>query len=325
MENQFIDFEIIHSRYSKYEPYMQLDFESNNIIEEDYYLYLVKKSYMGISLKQPISDGKRDLSEFKAFLNYNNKLYLNITSLILLILSLVTLIIDNIKEGDPPIFHIITIISLYIQIVIQIIIYRYYGELGVIVGIMNKYYNIYSFNSEYFKYNTVVLSFVVIITGFYLSLTNHRDNDKNYYYYLVYCFRYSIFNKCCNCCKERVKRNKERNKKIFLDLLDDIYKLEDEKINCNGEKRVLKDKNEKILKEIVNKSNILNKMKNEENSFGKMNEREEIKFEKQFQQLMKDNESNIKIFENIKNQIKKIEKEINYYKMIEFKQELNDK
>ena len=86
----------------------------------------------------------------------------------------------------------------------------------------------------------------------------------------------------------------------------------------------MESKNKKILKEIVNKSNILNNMKDEENSFWNINEEEEIKFEIKFQQLMKDNEPNIKKYENIKNEIQKIEKEINYYKMIEFKQELNN-
>lgn len=318
-----IDFKLVNSMYDNYEPYRQISFTSPRIIEKDYTLYLIMKDYMGLSLSPPI-DGKRDLTDFKTFLNYGNKLYLNIPSLIFLILSFITLMIDNIKEGKPPIFQIITIIFLYIQMVIQIIIFIYYGKLTEINLIMNKYYNIYSFDSEYFDYSTVVFSFVVIITTFYLFLTNHRYYDNNYYYHLVYCFRYSIFNKCCYCCKERVERNKERNSRIISELNNEINKLEEEKYEYSKEKKKLIDINKKILEEIVNKSNILNNMKDDKNSFWNMNEEEEDKFEKQFQQLIKDNELNIKKFENLKNQIKEIEKEINYYKMIEFKQELNN-
>ena len=56
-----------------------------------------------------------------------------------------------------------------------------------------------------------------------------------------------------------------------------------------------------------------------------MNEEEKIKFEKKIKELKNDNELDNRKFENLKSQIKRIEKEINYYKMIEFKQELNNK
>jgi len=318
-----IDFKLVNSMYNNYEPYSQIYFTSNRIIEDDYTLYLIMKNYMGLSLSPPI-DGKRDLTEFKTFLNYGTKLGLNIISLIFLILSFVTLIIDSTKEAKPPIFQIITFILLYIQIVIQIIIFIYYGELDQIDIIMNKYYDIFYFDSEYFIYNTVILSFVVIIATFYLFLTNYRKNDNNYYYFLVYCFRYSIFNKCCFCCKERVERNKERNIRIIYELNIEINKLEEEKYERNVDKNELIDNNRKILEEIENKSNILKKMKEDENSDRNMNEEEEIKFEKLFQKLIKENKLNIKKFEDLRKQIKETEKEINYYKMIEFKKELNN-
>ena len=318
-----IDFELVESRLNHYEPYRQILLRSNNIIENGYDLYFIMKNYIGFKL-EPMIDGKRDLTDFKSFLKYGYKLYLNITSLILLILSLVTLIIDIIKEEETSIFQVITTISLYLQIVIQILIYRYFREKEHIYKIMNKYYDIYYLETEYFKYNTVVLSFVVIITTFYLFFTNHRTNDNNYYYYLVYCFRYSIFSKCCYCCKERSERNKKRNNEIINELNITVNELENKKYHCEIERRNLIEENENIMKEIVNKSNILNNMKNDKSSLLNINEEEENKFEEQFQQLIKDNELNVKKFKNIKNEIKNIEKEINYYKMIQFKQELNN-
>lgn len=316
-----IDFQLVETTYERYQHFRQ-------IIEESYALNFAKKYYIGFILK-PMIDGKRDLTDFKAFLNYDKKKYLNIASLILLFLSLISVILDILGEGYLPIFQIITTISLYIQIVIQVIIYIYYGEIEQLDEILKKYYyNHYSFYhkivTKYLKYNTVVLSFVVIITGYYLPFTSHRKNDKNYYYYLVYCFRNINFYECNSFCKERVEKNKVRNNRIISELEDDIDELDDKISECDREKRYLIDENEEILKEIVNKSNILNNMKDEENSFWNMKE-EEIKFEKHFQKLIKDNELNIKKFENLKNQIKNIEKEINYYKMIEFKQELNNK
>ena len=317
-----IDFELGKTVFKDYDigPFRQVNFTSRKIIEEGYTLYLIMKNYIGFSLN-PMKDGKRDLSEFKAFLYYDNKLYLNIASLILLFISFITLIIDNTTEGGQPIFQIITTIFLYIQIVFQIIIFKYYGEIKQIDTIMWEYYQ-KSLFPENFEYNTVVLSFVVIITGFYLSLTNHRENDGNYYFYLVICFRYNIFNKCCNECERRFERNKIIKKEI---LREEIKKLEDKISEYDSEKRNLIDENKNIRKEIENKSNILNNMKNEENSFWNINEEEENKFEIKFQQLMKDNELNIRKFKNLKNQINGIEKEINYYKIIEFKQELNNK
>ncbi len=307
-----IDFKILD--YSDFQIYLyeKINITSPRINEENCTLYLIMKYYIEFS------------ENISTFLNYDNKLYLNIASLILLFQSFVTLIIDNIKFGEPAIFQIVTTISLYVQLVIQIIIYIYYGEIKGLDYIIKEYYNVYELETKYFKYNTVLLSFIVIITGIYISLTTFRDNDKNYYYYLVYCFRYSIFKKCCYCCKERVERNKEENKRIIRELDNDIHKLDNKLSECDEEKRNLIDKNENLLFEIKDKSSILNSMKDEENSFWNMNEEEKIKFEKKFKELKNDNELNIRKFENLKNQIKRIEKEINYYKMIEFKQELNN-
>ena len=308
-----IDFKILDYFDFPIYLYKKINITSPRISEENSTLYLIMKNYIGIN------------EDLNSFLSYNNKLYLNIASLILLFQSLVTLFIDNIKFGEPAIFHIITTISLYIQLVIQIIIYIYYGDLLYLDVVIKEYYDIKELNSEYFKYNTVLLSFIVIITGLYISLTTIRDNDKNYYYYLVYCIRYIFFNKCCYCCKERVERNKDRNRRIILELDNDIQNLDNKISECDEEERDLIDKNENLLFEIKDKSNILTSMKDEENSFWNMNEEEEIKFEKKFKELKNDNELNIRKFKNLKNQIKRIEKEINYYKMIEFKQELNNK
>ena len=268
-----IDFKILDYNDFQIYLYEKINITSPRISEENSTLYLIMKNYIGIN------------EDLNFFLSYNNKLYLNIASLILLFQSLVTLFIDNIKFGEPAIFHIITTISLYIQLVIQIIIYIYYGDLLNLDVVIEKYYDIKELDSEYFKYNTVLLSFIVIITGIYISLTTFRDNDKNYYYYLVYCFRYSIFNKCCYCCKERVERNKEENKRIIRELDNDIHKLDNKLSECDEEKRNLIDKNENLLFEIKDKSSILNSMKDEENSFWNMNEEEKIKFEKKFKEL----------------------------------------
>ena len=311
-----IDFKLVELQYSHYEYYNQINFTSNRIIEEKYTLYLILKDYIGSN-------------DLNAFLNYGKKLSFDIASLILLFQSLVTLFIDNIKEGDPPIFHIITTISLYIQLVFQIIINVYYTDIQNLDSTIFFYYDIDE--SKYLnndvKYYNILLSFLVTIITLYLFLTNHRKNDNNSYYYLAYCLYliFYFFDKCGHCCKERVERNKERNRKIISDLEYDIYKFDYKISELEKEKRDLIDKNEKTLEEIANKSNILNDMKDEKNSFWNMNEEEEIKFEQKFKQLKKDNEFNIRKFENLKNQIKKIENEINYYKMIEFKQELNNK
>ena len=306
-----------------YEPYRKINFTSNEIIEKGYTLYLIMKNYMGF-IFNPNKDGKRDLTDFKVIYNYNIRLYLNIISLILLFISLITLFIDNIREGEPAIFQILTTIFLYIQVVIQIIIFIYYGRKDQVDKIIERYYDFCNQDEDYYIYDDINLGFIVTITALYISLTNHRENDNNYYYYLVYYFRYSFFNNCCFCCKEIVAKNREKNERIIRELKDDISQLKSEKNEYNRKIKGLESKNKKILKEIVNKSNILNNMKDEENSFWNINEEEEIKFEIKFQQLMKDNEPNIKKYENIKNEIQKIEKEINYYKMIEFKQELNN-
>ena len=102
-----IDFELVGIQNSYYTPYKKINITSDRIIEENYSLYLIMKHYIGLGLN------------LDTFLNYDNRLYLNIASLILLIQSLVTLIIDTIKEGTPPlpIFQIITIISLLCTII----------------------------------------------------------------------------------------------------------------------------------------------------------------------------------------------------------------
>ena len=306
-----IDFKIVELANHHYENYNQINFTSNRIIEENYTLYLILKDYI----------------ECSACSNYENKLSLNIASLIFLFLSLVTLFIDNIKEGDPIIFHVLTTISLYVQIVFQIIIYKNYeGTIGLSF-IMEKYYDINELESGDLKYNTLVLTFVIVIAGLYFFLTNHRENDKNCYFSVVYCFYFIISSsdKCCYCCKERFEKNKEKNNKIILDLDNDIYELDNKISEHKREEKELIDKNENIIFEIEDKSKILNRMKDEEKSFWKMNEEEKIKFEKKIKELKNDNELDNRKFENLKNQIKRIEKEINYYKMIEFKQELNNK
>ena len=306
----------IDDSYSNYsEPYRQIFFKSR----ENNFLYLIMENYFGFHFDNPIIDGKRDLIDFKNFLHYGNKLYLNITSLIVLILSLVTLIIDNCsEEREIPIFRMLTIFFLYALLVIQIIIYKYYIEIETLDNVLTKFFDFYS---GYFNYNSLVLILIAIITGIYLCMANRKGENENNYY-LVYCFRYILFNKCCLCCEER---NRAKNNRIIRELEDKVKNLDDKISECDKEKRKLIDKNEKILKEIVNKSKILNNMKDEENSFWKMNEEEENKFEKKFKQLKNDNELNIRKFKNLKNQIKRFEKEINYYKMVEFKQELNNK
>ena len=234
------------------------------------------------------------------------------------------------------IFTFIIYIALGIFTVLTIISDRFSGFhlliifFGVVCFLLRLFILIYldvdeTFFSDEFsdKYNFILM----LCNGGYLLfyMVYHSSNSGiNFYFYLVFIFRYGFICSICESCKKK----KEERKKNEINILNrEIQELENEFDEYKNENENKKNENEEILEliEILKKSLELKK----NTIFKKTNIinvqiEEEIEIVNEIKNLENSKKDKIEVYNDLYKQINELEKEINCLKMKQFQEMNND-
>lgn len=274
--------------------------------------------YKGYNCKYSVGYEKRDLSKFKYFINgkYYRKL-INFISLIILIVVFIFLIFTFISDKFEGL-HLLNLFLLLIDIYIEIILnyYVYNNEIAIVADLF--------LDSK--EYNLKQLSLVIVFTILYQISNTFHYPLSNYYYYLIYPFRYGftceLFNKC-------QKSQKEKNLLIINKIDNELNNLNNKLSEINKEKVKLSEYNFKILSVIEKKRDFLLKLKESLISEIEVNicleENFYVKFENELDDLKKNKKNEIDILNNLQKEIDETENKIKYFQMKKFNEQILNK
>lgn len=288
------------------------------LLEKDKKFGFFHSHYEAYSTDYSINKEKRNYFKYA----YKAKSYrknINIWSFILLIIIAICfclLFISKKFSGLNLLILFLLLIEFYIKY--TIIYYLYSNDFLRKIMYIDKYPNIKD------KYDLIQLIFITLFILFYLIFYSISEPQGNFYFLLIYIFRYGldcdIFIRCIN-------KNNERKSKKLLDLDKEIEDLNKNIKDYAKEKDCLIKEKRKIEKKIIiaNESLDEKRKKNESELNGLYFKEEEITFETELENLLVIKKSEIEKYNRIKEQIEEIDKNIYYYRLKQFNKQINDK
>ena len=296
------------SNYSRYiNTYINSD--ELNLLEKGEFLDFIQIGYIGDFLDYDLQKDKRDLTYFKIALKYKFYiLIINIPSFILLIIIIALYIL--LYNYKSLFITILILLFLLVQIALQEIIYVKYANINYLKSIYYYYDYSNELNQNYKDYdrnNFLLLLFLYLLTFtfiFYISCFSPEISMYFCFLSFLYCFLFFLPAFLNELKKERDREleNEVKNLEIILEKYRNEmnYMIKENKIILSK-----LEKNKEILKEL------------------KKNEIEEIDndFISEYQKLVRDNEEYISTYKDLQKKIDNVEKQINIYKMNQYKQE----
>ena len=302
-EDNVHNFTIIQIQDNLYLHYSN-NFIENSLINDvsikisDYdIINLNKGEYYGLS---------RDLTEkyyyIAIFHSKKIRIAINIITLIFLIIVIINFII-TLKIENSHALHLLNILILVTNILLESIINVYFDK--------NKFFDIGEKLDKKAEYNNYLFKFFCVLSAVYLVLVTILHPKANFYYYLIYPFRfgYNWMN---------FKINEEEEEKNQND--KEIERLNKEIEKYNNEINELEKIREQIMEQIREKNDELNNENKKKENLKVITDK--IKSEKEYLDNIK-KEDYIE-YKKILMERKNIEKKINYYKFISFKQKINN-
>ena len=245
----------------------------------------------------------RDLGEkYYYIVKFHSKeirIAINIITLIFLIIFIINFII-TLKNEDLHCLHLLNILILVTEVILEVIVRIYLDE--------NEFFNNDTKKIEKkAKYNNYLFKFFCVLSADYLVIVSFLHTEANFYYYLIYPFRYGY---------DWMNLKDYETEEKVLD--EEIDKLNKKIEKYNNEINVLERKRANIIEQINEKNKELIQEINKKDNLKKITDK--IKMERQF--LNNNKNDDYTEYKNILEEIKKIEKEINYYKMISFQEKI---
>ena len=279
------------------------------ITENNLFLNFIAYFYLGYKTEYDTGLEKRKLTLFNYAFNAKSiKFKNNMFSLILLFIILFFFILTLIKKENLIGLHFINTILILIVIYIQFIIFFYLD--------FNDYLKrIIEISNIKTKYNIIIFFSSIVFFIFYMILFSCNNPDINYYYLIIYVFRYGfncdIFEKCKNKNnKNKIKKINELDKRIE-ELNKDLREYINEKDNLLKENKILPKK--------IDAAKVLYNEKCKKNNRQQIDINfileEEIRIETNLNNLLEKKKREIEEYNNIKKEIEKINKKINFYRM----------
>ena len=309
----------IFSSLSDYQKAQFIKYFRNNIFRSFVYdSSLLNKqfifgfeTYIGYPTIYDAGYEKRNLTYFHLIMNQKSirtgiNVFTFIIYCILFIFTILTIISDKLAG-----LHLLIILFGLISLLLHLFILIYLDSDTYFAEELSNGYNFF----------LIICNFGYLL--FYM-VYHSFNSGVNFYYYLVYIFRYGFSCEICTTCK---RKNEERKNNEIRKINLEIQELENELDKYKKENDNKKNENKEILEliEILRKTLELKKNNiSKSTNIVNVQIEEEIEIVNEIKNLENTKKDKIEIYNDLCNQISEIEKEINSLKMKQLKEMNND-
>ena len=273
---------------------------------------LIFPIYEGYSAEYDPGYEKRDLTDIYFILNAKTiRISVNIVTLIIFVITLVFTILIFAKEELNGLI-VINIILIVIAFFLRLMVLKFL-DLNKMIGESDE--------DSFAKGKDRNYPILICIFGylFFFSFFFSLRLGKNSYYYLVYIVRYGLKCDISGYCK---RKKRESLRKEINELDSEIEALKSKLRELEKEEEEKNFENQKTLKVIEIHQEMLENKKRSVSTDIDINVQleEEIEITKKIKYFENNHQTEVNNFNDLKNQINEIEKEINFYKLKKLKE-----